>query len=237
MREAWLVTAHEHRRTLEASIPRREHDLREASASLDRTSRLYARGLVSRLELDEAAREAGKARGLLEWERHDLRRTTTLIVELEERRRLESLAPLRPGQYEASGALIRYEGTRELSNGELAILERHVTARGGAALTVSAMGQTEVHTRLGLDHRHAVDLALHPDSVEGRLVLAWLRERGISFLAYRAARSGASTGAHIHVGRASARWGARDEPPTPPTLGVHAPPGRSATAVPAPGPY
>jgi hypothetical protein len=227
------VTAREHRRTLEASIPRREDDLREASASLDRTSRLYARGLVKRQELDAVAQDAGKARGLLEWARHDLQRTSALIVELEQRRRLERLAPLRPGQYEASGALIRYEGTRELSNGELANLERHVTARGGAALIVSAMGQTEVHTRLGLDHRHAVDLAHHPDSVEGGLVMAWLRERGISFLAYRAARFGAATGAHIHVGRASARWGARDEAPK---LRVPASTERSATAVPAEGP-
>ncbi len=93
------------------------------------------------------------------------------------------------------------------------------------------MGQTEVHTRLGLDHRHAVDLALHPDSVEGRLVMAWLRERGISFLAYRAAQNGAATGAHIHVGRPSGSWGARDEPPKPPTLRGPAEPGRSATAV------
>jgi len=35
--------------------------------------------------------------------------------------------------------------------------------------------------------------------------MTWLRERGIAFLAYRAARAGAATGAHIHVGRPSER--------------------------------
>ena len=94
---------------------------------------------------------------------------------------------------------------RELSPSELALLERHFTARSGRALPVSSMGQTDVHTRLGLDHRHAVDLAIHPDSADGRFVMAWLRERGIAFLAFRGARAGVATGAHIHVGRPSER--------------------------------
>jgi hypothetical protein len=207
VRDGGLEIAREHRRTLEASIPRRERDLREASASLDRTSTLYARGLVTRKELDAAAREVGDSRAQLDRARGELLRTSMLLVEMEARQKLARLPPLRPGQYEASEALIRYHGTRELANGELMLLERHVTARGGGTLPVSAMGQSDVHTRLGLDHRHAVDLALHPDSVEGRLVMAWLRERGISFLAFRGARSGAATGAHIHVGRPSERWG------------------------------
>ena len=205
MREGYLGIAREHQRNLEASIPRREHDLQEASASLERVSTLFARGLVTRHDLDEAAREVGKARAQLNWERTDLRRTTMLIVEIEARRKLEKFPPMRPGQYEASDGLIRYLGTRELSDSELPVLERYVAARGGSPLVVSAMGQSDVHTRLGLDHRHAVDLAVHPDSAEGRLVMAWLRERGISFLAFRGPQNGAATGAHIHVGRPSDR--------------------------------
>jgi hypothetical protein len=230
VRDGGLEIAREHRRTLEAAVPRRERDLRDASASLDRTSTLYARGLVTRKELDAAARDVGDSRAQLDRTLADLRRTSMLIVEMEVRQKLASLPPLRPGQYEASEALIRYQGTRELSRGELALLERHVTARGGGTLPVSAMGQSDVHTRLGLDHRHAIDLALHPDSVEGRLVMAWLRERGISFLAFRGARSGAATGAHIHVGRPSERWGAQDAPPKPPALRGPAKPVRSANA-------
>ena len=112
VREGWLEIAREHRRSLEASLPRRERDLREASASLDRTSTLYARGLVTRPELDAAARDVGESRAQLEWTRNELRRTTMLIVEIEARRKLASLPPLRPGQYEASEGLIRYRGTR-----------------------------------------------------------------------------------------------------------------------------
>ena len=215
MTQGLLEVAREHRRTLEASIPRRERDFREASASLDRNSTLYARGVITRAELDAAAREAGEARAQLEWTRQELMRTSALIVELEAKQRLASLPPLRPGQFEASDGLIRYAGQRELSAGDFTLLERQFFARAGRMLPVSAMGQTDVHTRLGLDHRHAVDLALHPDSAEGRFVMTWLRERGIAFLAYRNARAGAATGAHIHVGHPSerlARTVGRSEP-------------------------
>jgi hypothetical protein len=61
MTQALLDVAREHQRTLQGSIPRRERDLREASASLDRNS--------------------------------------ALIVEIEARRKLAALPPLRPGQY------------------------------------------------------------------------------------------------------------------------------------------
>jgi hypothetical protein len=170
VRDGVLQIARQHQRALETSVPRRERDVREAEASLDRISRLYARGLVTRPELDAAARDVGDARAQLSWTRNELRRTAMLIVEIEARQKIASLPPLRPGQYDASAALIRFHGIREVSRDELALLERHVTARGGNALPVSARGQSDVHTRLGLDHRHAVDLALHPDSVEGRLV-------------------------------------------------------------------
>ena len=205
MTQGLLDVAREHRRMLETSLPRRERDFREASASLDRNTALFARGVITRQDLDAAARDAGDARAQLEWTRQELLRTTALIVEIEAKQKLATLPPLRPGQFEASDGLLRYAGSRELSPGDLSVLERQFIALAGRPLPVSAMGQTDVHTRLGLDHRHAVDLALHPDSGEGRFVMGWLRERGVGFLAFRKAAAGAATGAHIHVGRPSDR--------------------------------
>jgi hypothetical protein len=206
MTQALLDVARDHRKTLEASLPRRERDLREASASLDRNSVLFARGVITRAELDAAARDVGEARAQLEWTRQEIVRAGTLIVEIEARRRLASLPPLRPGQYESSEGLIRFSGHRGFSLAQLGPLEQFFTLRVGRRLPVSAAGQTDVHTRLGLDHRNAVDLALHPDSAEGRLVMSWLRQQGIPFMAFRGARHGAATGAHIHVGPPSERF-------------------------------
>jgi hypothetical protein len=84
-------------------------------------------------------------------------------------------------------------------------LDRFFLSRFARLLPVSARGQTAVHDQLGLDHRHAIDLAVHPDSPEGRAVIEYLQRQRVPFLALRGVIPGASTGAHVHVGRASAR--------------------------------
>ena len=200
-----LETVRQHRRTLEEDVPRRERDLHAALASLDRRSVLYAQGLMSREELQVAAREVSDARGRLEATRSELLRTAALITEIEARRRLARLPSLRPGQYEVHDAFVRYAGTRPFAPAAMRALARHFVERLGRTLPVSAVGQTDVHTRLGLDHRDAIDVAVHPDSAEGRLVIAWLRAHDISFLAFRGAQTGMATGAHIHVGPPSER--------------------------------
>jgi len=75
----------------------------------------------------------------------------------------------------------------------------------GRTLPVSAFGQTRLHSRLGFDHRNGVDVALSPDSAEGRALLGKLRGLGVPFIAFRKAIPGVATGAHIHVGRPSPR--------------------------------
>lgn len=75
----------------------------------------------------------------------------------------------------------------------------------GRTLPVSAFGQTHLHSRLGFDHRNSVDVALSPDSAEGRALLGKLRGFGVPFIAFRKAIPGVATGAHIHVGKPSRR--------------------------------
>ncbi len=79
------------------------------------------------------------------------------------------------------------------------------TSKFGRTLPVSAFGQTRLHSRLGFDHRNGVDVALSPDSLEGRSLLAKLRGFGVPFIAFRKAVPGIATGAHIHVGKPSHR--------------------------------
>jgi len=75
----------------------------------------------------------------------------------------------------------------------------------GRTLPVSAFGQTRLHDRMGFDHRNGIDVALSPDSAEGRAVLDRLRGLGVPFIAFRRAVPGVATGAHIHVGKPSPR--------------------------------
>lgn len=72
-------------------------------------------------------------------------------------------------------------------------------------LPLSSFGQSDLHTRWGLDHRNGMDVNLHPDSVEGRALVAFLKAESIPYLAFRGPIPGVSTGPHIHVGNRSPR--------------------------------
>ena len=72
-------------------------------------------------------------------------------------------------------------------------------------LPLSAFGQSDLHTRWGWDHRNGMDVGLHPDSVEGRALIEFLRNESIPFLAFRGAVPGVATGPHIHIGNRSPR--------------------------------
>ena len=72
-------------------------------------------------------------------------------------------------------------------------------------LPLTAFGQSELHTRWGLDHRQGIDVGLHPDSPEGKVLINFLRTEKIPFLAFRSAVPGVATGPHIHIGKGSHR--------------------------------
>ena len=72
-------------------------------------------------------------------------------------------------------------------------------------LPLTAFGQSDLHTRWGLDHRNGMDVGLHPDSVEGRALIEFLRAESIPFLVFRGPVPGVATGPHIHVGNRSPR--------------------------------
>jgi hypothetical protein len=78
-------------------------------------------------------------------------------------------------------------------------------ARFKKPLPTSAFGQSDLHTRWGLDHRNGMDVGLHPDSVEGRALIEFLRKESIPFLAFRGPVPGVATGPHIHIGNRSPR--------------------------------
>jgi len=78
-------------------------------------------------------------------------------------------------------------------------------AKFNRPLPLSAFGQSDLHTRWGLDHRNGMDVNLHPDSVEGRALVEFLRTESIPFLVFRGPIPNVATGPHIHVGNRSSR--------------------------------
>ncbi|MCM3900312.1 MAG: hypothetical protein ND866_01250 [Pyrinomonadaceae bacterium] len=101
----------------------------------------------------------------------------------------------------------RGSGTWRIS--DAAKVESFFLNRFERSLPPGAFGQSDLHTRWGLDHRNGMDISLHPDSPEGRALISFLRTEGIPFLAFRGPIPRVATGPHIHVGNPSPRFSGR----------------------------
>ncbi|HEY1267452.1 MAG TPA: hypothetical protein VGH16_09365 [Candidatus Binatia bacterium] len=178
-----------------------EEQLKIQTAEYARRKKLYEDG-----ELDEAYVRAAA---------RDVVRTRTNIIEIQRWIFEDDLAstelvartapPLGAGGYEDSALFVRYNGQTAWSLRDAGKIESFFLARFGRALPVSARGQTAAHDRMGFDHHNAMDVALYPDSEEGRAVMQYLKQSGIPFIAFRGKMAGAATGAHIHIGKPSLR--------------------------------
>jgi hypothetical protein len=176
-----------------------------------KNKKLYARDLISKIELDNSERAlknvqlgAERIRELIA--DHD----QALMLAGASARGLQKVSNLRG--YHETANLIRYNGAAHWSLAEAEKVAKFYRQQFGELLPVSARGQSRTHDRLGLDHRDALDVALQPDSAEGRGLMAYLRDNGIPFIAFRNRVRGMSTGAHIHIG-----------PPSPPIMQVKRP--------------
>src|SRR5688500_17972189 len=198
-----------YRATLERSLPLHEAEVEAASAALQERRDLLKAGVLSTAEVQQA--EATLAASLRELHdaRAELDEADEILLQAEIRLRLDRLAPLPRGGYEDSTALVRFNGASPWSLKDVPRLEQQFAAVFQRSLPVSAVGQTRVHDRLGLDHRTAIDVAVHPDSAEGRWLMAHLRQGGIPFIGVRAVVPSSSTGAHLHIGPPSPRLLAR----------------------------
>jgi hypothetical protein len=72
-------------------------------------------------------------------------------------------------------------------------------------LPISADGETAVHRAMGYDHRDRVDVALFPDTIEGKWLRQYLEASAIPYYAFRSLVVGKATAAHIHIGPPSTR--------------------------------
>jgi hypothetical protein len=113
---------------------------------------------------------------------------------------IERSQPRRP---DLPAAVVAGPGNWKIS--DAATVENFFMSRFKRPLPLTAFGQSELHTRWGLDHRNGMDVGLHPDSVEGKALIKFLLAEEIPFLAFRGRVPGVATGPHIHVGNGSHR--------------------------------
>jgi hypothetical protein len=201
-----IATLADYRAKLEALVPIYEADLARAIEKRDQWRELLGRGIISRKEFETTETAVAAPQHKLEDTRRAIAEADHAMVDATTARALAGLAPLGRGGYEQTATLIRYNGPTawSLKTGA-AKVEQFFATHFGRPLPVSAYGQTALHERMGLDHRDALDVAVHPDSPEGRSLMEYLREAGIPFIAAWGVVPGATSGAHIHVGQPSPR--------------------------------
>ena len=196
-RSRLVDSTREYRASLERLLAIQEASATRADDTAALRRRLHERGILSGAESDESEGVAVSARAQVGEPRRRLAETLAAI-ELAG----EAVATTTVG---TTATMIGSRGDTDLSAAAVRDLDRFFVSRFARTLPVSALGQTPLHDRLGLDHRQALDVAVHPDSEEGRAVIEYLQRHRIPFLAFRGVVPGASTGAHVHVGRTSAR--------------------------------
>lgn len=194
----------EYRESLARVLAFRERDAARAGAQVANRRELLGRGLVARRELEESELALMAARDRVEETQRRMAEADALMGETLAAIELAKMPKAADMETVITSAVIRYRGSVDLTAVTVSGLERFFSTRFGRALPVSARGQTIVHDRLGLDHRHALDVAIHPDSAAGRVLIEYLRGEQIPFLAFRGPIPGSSTGAHLHVGQTSA---------------------------------
>lgn len=198
-----------YRMTLEEALPLQEAEVREAAAEVQERQSLYEAGALEQAYVEQSRRRWQKALRDLAETRKAVDEADRMMLEAGVQARLARLSPLRPGGYEDSQALVRFNGIKPWTLRDAPQLDSAFERAFGRRLPISAFGQTDVHKRIGLDHRDAIDVAVHPDSPEGQWLMKHLRAEGIPFIGVREAIPGSSTGAHVHVGPASPRLIAR----------------------------
>ena len=199
-----------YRESLERLLALQKLDETKAADLVTKRKQLLELGVIARREVEESEAALQAAQKKIAETNQHMNEVEQLMAEV---LAAEQLANQPVEQEPAEIArprtmLVRYIGHSNwwLTSDYLKV-DAFFRAQYGRPLPVSAFGQTETHTRLGFDHANALDVAVHPDSLEGQALQGYLRAAGISFIAIRGAISGSATGAHLHIGAPSKRIG------------------------------
>jgi hypothetical protein len=209
------VALREYRDSLERLLVMHEQTLAKAVEKQRTWRELYDHGTISRRELEKGEEAVQTAQGKVDEIRREIDAADHATAEAVAMEALAALPPAAPGEHQQTPALTRYQGRAIWSLATIVPkLQQLFATRFSRSLPISALGQTALHDRLGFDHRTAMDIAVYPDSPEGKALIEYLQAVGVPFIAYRGAVPGSSSGAHVHVGQPSPRTTvATDTPP------------------------
>ena len=210
LREQYISATKEFKASLQKLLTIYEGNVKQAEEKLDVSKKLLADGLISRLQVDENERLVAAAKDKVRETQKQMSDADTqvasILMEAEAEQQLAKNIKLAKGRLVQTTSFIRYLGVDGWTLGEAWKIQRFFSDSFKKQLPIAVFGQGPIHDRWRLDHRNAMDISLHPDSVEGQGLQEFLRKNGIPYLAFRGAIPGTATGPHIHIGRPSHRY-------------------------------
>ncbi|HLF83671.1 MAG TPA: hypothetical protein VI837_05795, partial [Blastocatellia bacterium] len=153
------AAANDYKASLQKLLGLQEDDVKTASETVERRKELLAQAIISKKELEESERVLSAAQDKVANTKRQMAESDTLIAEATAE---AELAKLGPGAFQASGAMIRYNGSARWVLTDAAKVQSFFALRFNHALPISAFGQTAVHDHLGFDHHNSIDVAVSP---------------------------------------------------------------------------
>jgi hypothetical protein len=183
-----------------AVTPAQETEVEKLTKNTDLLRQLYSEGLIARIELEKAEQDLTAAKTRVE----ETKKAEELSkVQAQELAKTQQLAKIKT--FVKPTSMITRSTAGNWSIASLSTVQQFFSNTFRKPLPTSAVGQSATHNRMGWDHRNSVDVGLHPDSAEGRALIAYLQNAGIPYLAFRGTIPGVATGPHIHIGSPSHR--------------------------------
>ncbi len=165
--------------------------------------KLVDQGVLPRMALTPVIEELDRRRKTMDLA-EDRVRFWNQLLEMA-RAEQDRQAELQAGQLAALAQSEENPSYGILSPGRERQLDREFQALFARPLPVSAHGDTVFHRSLGFNHTGRIDVALNPQSAEGRWLRGWLDRMGVPYLAFTRAIPGQATAPHIHIGPPSLR--------------------------------
>ena len=210
LREEFIKATNEYKASLGKLLPFYESNVKKAEEKLEISKKLLAEGLIPRTQVEENERALALAKEKIAETNRQLASAEAqiagVLVETAANEEINKNLRLAKQRLVRTAAFTRYSGAGGWNIGEAWKVQRFFSDSFKKQLPIAVFGQGAIHDRWRLDHHNAMDIQLHPDTVEGRALLDFLQRNGIPYLAFRSAIPGTATGPHIHIGRPSHRY-------------------------------
>ena len=174
LQEEYIKATREYKTSLAKLLAIHERNVTRAEEKLAQSQKLYAEGLISKIQLAETETAVAAAKDKVNETQRQMTNADSQIADtLVEARAEAQMArtPLRRGSLVHTTSYIRYSGAGTWSLSDAWKVQRFFLDSFKKQLPVGVFGQGAIHDRWRLDHRNAMDVSLHPDGPEGQLLL------------------------------------------------------------------